>query len=995
MKNTTLFLVAAASALATCVPALGAASGAAVSDTNLGNVMYVGDSITHGVNSASYRWALHKIFADNGIRYDGVGYRTGNLSGGVATGTTYGGVSFSNAHSSQASARAYEIAGTQAGGRFDYTNIQNWLGQSTKKTNGQTYTGATYDVDSFFLLIGTNDLLSDSNTAGITDAKVTNLIANTKSILDSMFTSNSAASVTVLSIPCWTHHANSNAESYHTGVKNYNDQLKSTVESYKSSGKNANYVDVNKGIIDVANSTPFYGVKSMFNNPSSDGLHPNAQGDLLMAGNVAKSLGYAGRSAGQTRKAASEFSTHVANFSAGTGTLPSNISTINTTVTTDGKLSFANSGESSLVATWTGAEELSKGFTLELGGLVVGDGLTSGWDTKTNLSVAFGNGNITGTLNVNEAYIQWGDKILYSTDMSLNTENIRVSYIVGNALEGLNSGFYVWLDDMLIGEALTAGTGTQNGANIFYAGTGKVELGSFSMTAGSYAPTTTGILDANNAYVVSDSTKIIVAPAQGVVEFKADTNAVVTMSNNGYTFAYANQNAHSGDVWATMSSGAATGWSGAHTGGDLTGNAGFKITGDATGGGTVFGAVNAGTVSGNVYLDISAENAVFGSFTATTEGAASVIGTFKANVTGTFHAQISAGTFNAAVMGGVQIQNGDSYSVGKTEIYINGGTFNAGVLGGSQAGTIGSATSPALFAGMAEADYATRVVVTAGTIAGGVFGGGSGGTINGDTYVEVTGGTISGGIYGGGKKVGTATGDTINGNTNVVVNAACTIQLEKTSTISGGGTAGTITGNSSVTLSNWGKTNFAMGVDKFAGTISGGTNVAGTSTLTLDNVRLTNLAATIADFDKVILKNGTSVGLTSLGGASRLEMGAGTSLTLATNADLSALTSIVLGNNAALTLNFELLTAEQIVFTVAEGDTFSLLALGGSLDMDLCKVKFSIGDKLLEAIATIPDAQAGTVFVSYKGAIPEPSMFGLLAGLGALALAGTRRCRRK
>ncbi len=133
MKNTTLFLVAAASALATCVPALGAASGAAVSDTNLGNVMYVGDSITHGVNSASYRWALHKIFADNGIRYDGVGYRTGNLSGGVATGTTYGGVSFSNAHSSQASARAYEIAGTQAGGRFDYTNIQNWLGQSTKK----------------------------------------------------------------------------------------------------------------------------------------------------------------------------------------------------------------------------------------------------------------------------------------------------------------------------------------------------------------------------------------------------------------------------------------------------------------------------------------------------------------------------------------------------------------------------------------------------------------------------------------------------------------------------------------------------------------------------------------------------------------------------------------------------------------------------------------------------------------------------------------------
>lgn len=44
-------------ALLAAVPsALGAPAG-----TEMGNVMYVGDSITHGVNSASYRWALHKI----------------------------------------------------------------------------------------------------------------------------------------------------------------------------------------------------------------------------------------------------------------------------------------------------------------------------------------------------------------------------------------------------------------------------------------------------------------------------------------------------------------------------------------------------------------------------------------------------------------------------------------------------------------------------------------------------------------------------------------------------------------------------------------------------------------------------------------------------------------------------------------------------------------------------------------------------------------------
>ena len=35
------------------------AAAAAPAETELGNVMYVGDSITHGVNSGSYRWALH------------------------------------------------------------------------------------------------------------------------------------------------------------------------------------------------------------------------------------------------------------------------------------------------------------------------------------------------------------------------------------------------------------------------------------------------------------------------------------------------------------------------------------------------------------------------------------------------------------------------------------------------------------------------------------------------------------------------------------------------------------------------------------------------------------------------------------------------------------------------------------------------------------------------------------------------------------------------
>lgn len=111
-------------ALAAAFPA----ATAAPAGTELGNVMYVGDSITHGVNSASYRWALHKIFTDNGISYQAEGVKTGNYSGGVTVGTSYGGQIFNNEHSSQASARAWEISGRNSGSRFDGSNIYNWLG---------------------------------------------------------------------------------------------------------------------------------------------------------------------------------------------------------------------------------------------------------------------------------------------------------------------------------------------------------------------------------------------------------------------------------------------------------------------------------------------------------------------------------------------------------------------------------------------------------------------------------------------------------------------------------------------------------------------------------------------------------------------------------------------------------------------------------------------------------------------------------------------------
>lgn len=216
-------------ALAAAFPA----ATAAPAGTELGNVMFVGDSITHGVNSASYRWALHKIFTDNGISYRAEGVKTGNYSGGVTAGTSYGGQIFNNEHSSQASARAWEISGRSNGNRFDGSNINNWLGLSGTKADGSAYSGQTFTgdntPDTFFMMIGTNDLLSDGNNATLAnrlDSVSQNLLNDMDTIVEAMFQANEHANVIILTIPCWTRHSNGNSDATHQAVADYNDRLK-------------------------------------------------------------------------------------------------------------------------------------------------------------------------------------------------------------------------------------------------------------------------------------------------------------------------------------------------------------------------------------------------------------------------------------------------------------------------------------------------------------------------------------------------------------------------------------------------------------------------------------------------------------------------------------------------------------------------------------------------------------------------------------------------
>ena len=389
--------------------------------TDLGKVMFVGDSITHGVNAPSWRWCFHKILVDNGITYESVGYRTGNYSNGVPAGAEYGGVAFNNVHSAQSSARAWELAGRKAGGRFDNTSLLNWLGLSDKTNNGQPYTGQTWTPDTFIMLIGTNDLLSDA-PAGVNPDKVKNLLGadrkggDMKTILEAMQKVNSKAKIYVMSVPCWTRHANNNDAAVHKGVADYNWELQKALNWYKDKG--VRYVEINDGLLDGKNATPFYGCENMFNKPGADGLHPSRQGDLIMANNLAKVMGIPGRTAGLERKALNRgMSKKLAPAKA--------------------KVPMEGPGASGFCAEFRVPTE--------------------------EASVTLADGTQGITLQFRDGKVLYGESTVLQGNTAPRVQMkarkakfpvCRVAYTPGNEAQGVQGGFYVWCDGNLIGEGL-------------------------------------------------------------------------------------------------------------------------------------------------------------------------------------------------------------------------------------------------------------------------------------------------------------------------------------------------------------------------------------------------------------------------------------------------------------------------------------------------------------------------------------------------------------
>ena len=434
-------------------------------EASLGRVMFCGDSITHGVNDQTWRWQLFKILVDNGIEAQIVGPRSGYTPGyaQLATsdaGDSYAGVPFPNVHLAQSSGRTHNII---SGSNSGMSGV-NYGGHSTKSA------AASFNCDTWCCLMGTNDLLSDRGYSLQEFAtKMQNLLGGKVSVKGKYYSWTPGADwgnmgriatdilkeesdiLYVMSVPCWGNHANNNEPERHLTVRMYNALLKGWVGKYAAAhGKKLVFVDVNKGLVDFSLPVPFSWPDSMSNKPGRDGLHPNEQGSMVIANNLAEAMGIPGRTAGLERASAEAWQAA-------------------------GKKGTIKGGASRVVQKDAFARE--GGYSVELPIL----------PRISALEISLGDEAGSGTLTVTKDNICWGDRPLYCFEMNhkkkrTKPEFLRVVWHPG--LEGNRpQGYYVWVGDKLVGQALPAGAQAGQGLKI------SVKAGHVSLSSVKYADT--------------------------------------------------------------------------------------------------------------------------------------------------------------------------------------------------------------------------------------------------------------------------------------------------------------------------------------------------------------------------------------------------------------------------------------------------------------------------------------------------------------------------
>ena len=278
-------------------------------------------------------------------------------------------------------------------------------------------------------------------------------------IVSAMRQANPNARILVLTVPTWHDGTRiSNTAADYASAAAYNEELKQWGQK-----QGVTVVDVNRGLVDVARTDlPGVGAEPLFN--AQDHLHPSLQGDLLIAAEVAQALGVGGRTVGLARKCAAEFPL------------------------------VGNSRNAIPPQEWA-AMDASAGLTVTVTAPSVGNGAADGWDEAKGmrLHVCRPDMEILGKLTVKENGIFWNEQtLLYSADMAQNTDELRVAWVPGNEEENRPQGFYVWLGQRLIGEALPSMplsvNGWINGAMLSVPRHMPGSFGELRAAAGAYAP---------------------------------------------------------------------------------------------------------------------------------------------------------------------------------------------------------------------------------------------------------------------------------------------------------------------------------------------------------------------------------------------------------------------------------------------------------------------------------------------------------------------------
>lgn len=438
-----------------------------------GRVMFVGDSITHGINTPSYRWDFHKILVDNGVNYKEAGYTTGNFQRGKGNGVNlappaYRGVKFENRHSAHEGGQIWQLFEPE---NTEYTQESTGIHYGTKsgiKYPGQTMAAlaAAHHARSYFVLLGTNDIVQNFHVGG-SFGKGDNLpqamlgILGTEeegdgysftgrgtldTLVDTMLADKATERVVVMAlIP---PGRNTYSAEDHASIAAFNEVLKAW-----AAHKNIVFAPLGEGTVDVA-ATPAdpYGALEGARQ-RVDWIHPGPQTNLIMAGNLARALGLRGRTLGLPRRAA------------------------------DKKAGFTRLGKHG--GTLRTAADGS--VTVELARVQVGNGYGDEcWDTQPALSLTIDTGAQRGTLNISESCITWGhDLVLYSRDMSHNAEPLRIIYTAGNDKQGIAPGFYIWLGTQLIGESCPPAASGSGKASVTVGGTEPTGL---MVAPGAFAP---------------------------------------------------------------------------------------------------------------------------------------------------------------------------------------------------------------------------------------------------------------------------------------------------------------------------------------------------------------------------------------------------------------------------------------------------------------------------------------------------------------------------